>query len=112
MVLTFINLLSTLIQYLNNKTIYKIWGIFFIYSAFVSLAIQLIILPIFLPQYHGGDGLLSGSDAYVYQVKAVYEANQINDLGWGAWQLRPKGWGVVGVISAFYAFVGIDKPMF
>ncbi len=86
------------------------WIIFFLYAVVISLLIQLLILPIILPQYHMGHGLLDGGDWTFYHSKAVEISYNINANGWSHWELRPRGFGLLGVISALYSFFGVYEP--
>ena len=96
---------------LNPKPISMIWLMFFFYAIAISLAIQFLILPYILPQYHDGNGILSGVDSYLYHIRAEKQFNLIMDFGWSAWELRPEGWGITGVISAFYAFFLLSRNL-
>ena len=102
--------MNTILAKFQNIKYTQIWGLFFFYSVFVSLAIQFFILPILLPQYHLGDGLLNGGDWTFYQRKALEISSEINKNGWVFWELRPQGFGLVGIISAIYVFFDIYKP--
>ncbi|WP_435189526.1 hypothetical protein ACMAZA_01875 [Pseudothioglobus sp. nBUS_23] len=103
-------MLVSLNNILNNKSLSYIWFIFFLYSVLISFVVQLIILPYFVPFLHSGNGQLVGGDWANYQARAVFEFNKINELGWEAWQLRPSGWGMTGLISAIYSLFGSTKP--
>jgi len=94
----------------NRVSSFQIWNIFFIYSVFVSLAVQFVILPIIFPQHHFGDGLLNGGDWVFYHTAAVQASNEINLNGWSSWELRPSGFGIVGIVSAIYSFCDIYQP--
>ena len=98
---------------INNLSVLRVWGIFFIYSVLISLVIQLIILPFLGPEYHAGDGQLMGGDWGLYQSLAVQESNKINQFGWSVWVLKSKDamdMGIIGLISAIYSFFGTQKP--
>ena len=41
---------------------FKLWGVFFLYPAVAALFVQLILLPVFFPQWHAGEGMLAGGD--------------------------------------------------
>ena len=108
-------MLDVINKNLNNISLSRAWSLFFIYGVVVSLAIQIIILPLLLPQYHAGelwgccDGLLAGGDWLTYQKIAIRASHQISEFGWGSWQLRYGGFGLVGVMSAIYSFFEISK---
>ena len=98
---------------INNLSVPRVWGIFFIYSVLISLVIQLIILPFLGPEYHAGDGQFMGGDWGLYQSLAVQESNKINQFGWSVWVLKSKDamdLGIIGLISAIYSFFGTQKP--
>ena len=97
-------------SFFNGITIFQAFSFFFIYAALLSLAIQLIILPFLGPTFHLGDGLLDGGDWQVIHFRASTEAEKIITNGWNAWVFRPEGWGIVGLISAHYAFFEVNKP--
>jgi len=103
-------IMTFLIKQVNNLNNCYIWLLFFAYSVLVSLFIQLIALPLIFPNLHIGNGLLDGGDWIVYQKYGVIMANVIIDNGWENWYLRPEGFGIVGVVSAIYAFFGIFEP--
>ena len=83
---------------------------FFIYSACISLLVQFLILPVFLPQFHIGNGLLDGGDWTFYHKRAVELSSQIETFGWSIWQIRPQGFGMIGFSSAVYSLTGIYEP--
>jgi len=96
-------------SFLNGITIFQAFSIFFAYSALLSLTIQ-IILTFLGPPFSYGDGLLDGGDWKVIHDRASYIAGEIIIHGWNVWEFRPEGWGIVGLISAHYAFFELNKP--
>lgn len=76
----------------------------------VGLLVQLVLLPIMLPAWHAGDGLLVGGDWVAYQSIALELAAEIKIAGWSAWQLRPSDQAFAGIAAAIYALTGISKP--
>ena len=98
------------LNYFSTFNLLKIWIIFFFYSAGISVLIQFLILPIFLPQFHIGDGLLDGGDWTFYHSRAVDLSNKIIEQGWSYWEIKPNGFGLIGFISAIYSFFEILKP--
>ena len=85
--------------------LFKIWMIFFSYTALVSLLIKSIILPYVFPALYAGNGLAVGGDWIYFNSLAVELATKIKLLGWSAWQLRPGmiGQAPAGIAAAIYA---------
>jgi hypothetical protein len=73
------------------------------YSAFSTLFLQLIVLGFFVPEWGDGNGLIPGQDVTRFHHVAVSQAQAIASLGWSAWELRPNGWGISGLMSVWYA---------
>ncbi len=90
---------------ISNSVIYKIWGLFFLYTITVGLSIQLFTLPYIFPDWHAGHGLLSGMDYINFHNQAASIANEIVENGWSAWSLLPNGQLVVGIMSIFYVVI-------
>ncbi|MDC1387044.1 hypothetical protein N8384_06590 [Candidatus Thioglobus sp.] len=84
--------------------------IFFLYTLLSALTIQLVILPFVIPGHHLGSGMLDSGDWILYQELALEALEVIEKKGWSYWELRPKGFGLVGIISAIYGATGISKP--
>ena len=70
-----------------------------------ALLCQLVILPYVFPSFHIGHGLLVGGDTLVFHNTAEQLAEKIRQDGWSHWQLRPYGWGHVGVAVIFYYYI-------
>ena len=102
--------MEKIINYFSAFNLTKVWIIFFFYSLVISVLIQFLILPIFLPQFHMGHGLLDGGDWTFYHSRSVELSNIIRDHGWSHWQMKPQGFGIIGFISAIYSFFGIFEP--
>jgi hypothetical protein len=84
----------------------KIWGLFFLYTFFVSAFVQFIFLPYVFPFLHAGKGLLNSPlDSSAFHDLAVDLSNKIRINGWSAWQLRPYGQSPAGIASIFYFFI-------
>ena len=98
-------------MFLNLKKINPLqtFGLFFLYSVLISLILQLFVLPVLFPNLGTIDGLISG-DMTLYHNKSVIISENISQLGWSAWELRPDGFGIVGVVSAIYSFFDIYSP--
>jgi len=78
----------------------------FVLTMVVLLAtwfIQLVLLGLVVPQWSDGYGLVPGQDVGGFNRLAMERAALIEAHGWSAWELRPEGWGVSGVLSAWYA---------
>ena len=94
----------------DNTPIARLWIVFFLYTAAVSLVIQLVILPYITPAWHAGDGLLTASyDARLMHRLALEMAQKIQDAGWSAWELRPYQQAPSGIASIFYSIIA-PKP--
>lgn len=81
---------------------FHLWLIAFLYTAVAAAAVQLIILPFFLPHLHWGEGLLVGNDSISFHLWAKEKSRLIDAQGWGEWELWPWGQGNVGILSVFY----------
>lgn len=88
---------------------FSLWILFFLYSSFVAIIVQFIILPSLLPNLHWGNGLLKNTDAITYHQIAHDLAGIINKRGWQYWILSPLGQTPAGIAGAFYA-VSVPKP--
>lgn len=86
----------------SNK---KLWVLFFIYPFLVALFVQLILLPYVFPAWHAGDGMLTGGDWYRLHLYAVELSEEINNIGWSAWELRPNGQAPSGIAAFFYTLI-------
>lgn len=87
------------------------WGVFG-YAAVVAVFVQAIAIPRWLPEWHAGQGLLSGLDSVRYHRAATEQAEAIRTRGWAAWRYRPRDMtaGVpAGIASAVYA-VTVPAP--
>ena len=102
--------MNKLFSNFDKVTLVRVWSFFLLYSVFISLLIQFVVLPIMLPQYHMGNGLLDGGDWTFYHSKSIELSNIINTNGWSSWEMRPRGFGILGFISAIYSFTGINEP--
>ena len=98
-------------MFVNLKKInsFQAFGLFFLYSVFISLILQFFVLSILLPNLGTVDGLISG-DMTFYHNRSVVVSENISQLGWSAWELRPQGFGIVGVVSAIYSFFNVYSP--
>lgn len=86
---------------MNNS---KLWLVFFIFTASSALFVQFIILPVFFPSWHAGDGLLVSSlDSRGFHSIAVELSQKIRSEGWSSWELRPQGQAPAGIAAAIYA---------
>lgn len=79
--------------------------LFFILCSLQYCFIQ-FVLPYILPGLFDYGGLLKMSkDSKVFHELALLKANQIHELGWSAWELRPDKRATSGVASILYYFV-------
>lgn len=93
----------------NQTPLWRLWCIFFAYTASIALMVQLILLPKIFPAWHAGDGLLIGIDCYSFHHIAVDLAQKIHAQGWSAWELRPDAQTSAGIAGAVYALT-VPKP--
>lgn len=73
------------------------------YSLAATWFIQLFLLGWLWPHWSDGNGLIPGQDVVGFHRVAVEQAEAIALYGWSAWELRPNGWGISGLMSAWYA---------
>jgi len=93
----------------KNKREIVIFGlIFFIYSLVVSVAIQTFIVPKLFPQFDLGEGIIVLDSTGFNQIAKTKSA-EIQEKGWGAWELRPQAQSPAGIASIFYVFL-VPKP--
>jgi len=83
----------------------RLWFVIFAYAAAAGLLVQLVVLPRFLPGWHGGHGLLAGGDWLLFHQLATEVAARVHKQGWSAWSLRPEGQAPAGVAAIFYVLV-------
>ena len=89
---------------------WRLWCIFFAYSALVALLVQLVVLPYILPAIHDGHGLLVEADSVYHHERGANLAQRVRTEGWSTWRLRPEGeHSLHGVVSAVYA-VTVAEP--
>jgi len=87
----------------------RLWLAFFLFTLALGLFVQLVFLPRVFPQWHAGDGLLTGGDWITYHEMALSLSNRIRSEGWQAWSLRPDGQAPAGIAAAIYTVVA-PKP--
>ncbi|WP_155833522.1 hypothetical protein [Halomonas sp. BC04] len=68
----------------------------------ISWFVQLVILGVIVPEWSDGNGLIPGQDVSGFHRVAAAQAELIALHGWSAWELRPNGWGISGLMSAWY----------
>ena len=93
----------------SKESDFFLWVLFFLYTCFVAISIQFIILPWLVPNLHGGNGLLQYTDSITYHQTAQARAYIINKEGWQNWLLSPLGQTPAGIASIFYA-IFVPKP--
>lgn len=84
----------------------KGWQLVLIVSFFLLFSIlfvQLVLLGYIFPHWSDGNGLIPGQDVTRFHGVAAEQAEAIALYGWSAWELRPNGWGISGLMSAWYA---------
>lgn len=82
----------------------------FALALLLGLFIQIILLPVLLPQIHAGHGLLLGGDAIGYHQDAVNLAKTIAEKGWGEFELRPNLSALVSISALIYYATGFQEP--
>lgn len=83
----------------------RIGCVAFVYAMVAGLLVQLVVLPVWFPTFHAGDGLLAGNDAAGFHRIAVGLAETIVAEGWGTWELRPDGQAPAGIMAAVYVYL-------
>jgi hypothetical protein len=86
-----------------------LWCLCFLYTASVAIAIQFLVLPYLLPQWHAGNGLLRGGDWLTLHNLAVELAQKISTQGWSAWTLRKDEQFPSSIAAAIYA-LSVPEP--
>jgi hypothetical protein len=81
----------------------QLWFAFFEYAAVVAWTVQALVVPYLLPAADVRGNLLFDLDSWSFHVIAAHQAKQINELGWSAWTLQPRGQVLAGIVSAIYA---------
>ena len=102
--------MKKIFNHLLSLNLTHAWIGFFLYSCLISLLVQFFILPILFPRFHIGSGLLDGGDWTFYHSKAVELSYVIRDHGWSNWEIKPHGFGILGLMTAIYSFLGIYEP--
>lgn len=92
----------------KTQRLFLLGIIFFVYSLGAGVAIQTYFVPKIFPQFDLGDGLIILDSTGFNQIAKV-KASEINEKGWGAWELRPQLHSPAGITSIFYA-LWIPKP--
>ena len=82
-----------------------LWLGVFCYTAIVAIVVQTVLIPLWLPRWHAGHGLLAGLDSVAYHALAAEQATAIRSRGWDAWVLRPHRHLTSGLASAVYAVI-------
>lgn len=82
-----------------------LWLGVFCYVLTGGLALQFLIIPLWFPGAHAGEGLIVGSDWLAFHQIARVQAAFIEQEGWSAWALRPEGQAPAGVASAMYVLI-------
>lgn len=76
---------------------------------FFIICIQILLLGLIVPEWSDGHGLIPGQDVTRFHQLAAEQAEAIALYGWSAWELRPNGWGISGLMSAWYALT-LSEP--
>lgn len=86
-----------------SASAWRVVGLFFLTTLASTWFIQLVLLTLLFPHWSDGNGLLRGWDVGGFHSVAAAQTLLIAEQGWQAWELRPNGWGVSGLLSAWYA---------
>ncbi len=83
---------------------WRLWVAVFGATIVAALLIQLVLLPLVLPSWDSGGGLVDNClDCASYHQIAVTMAADIRQNGWSAWELRPEGHAPAGLAAVLYA---------
>ncbi|MBL1140642.1 MAG: hypothetical protein HND53_01265 [Proteobacteria bacterium] len=98
----------------NAWVLFYFGVITFVYMLCASSFIQIYVIQVLFPQFNLGDGLAVFDSAGFDQI-AKSKAIEINEKGWGAWELRPRGnTGNAGQspsgIASFFYTLWAPKP--
>lgn len=83
-----------------------VWIFSFLFSLTIALFVQLIALPYWFQDLHGGNGLLIGGDWIGFNNIATKLSDSIAREGWNAWELRPERQSPAGIAAVFYFLFG------
>ena len=65
-----------------NFSLPRIWIAVFIYTAFVAILVQFVILVYIFPSWNSGEGLMGGLDANYFHHVATQLSIDIKTNGW------------------------------
>lgn len=85
-----------------------VFVVVFLFVLIAGAMLQGVVIP--ATPWHAGHGLIAGSDWVSFHAEAVRLAEDIERIGWRAWQLRPQGQAPIGMAAAVYAASGIHAP--
>jgi len=88
-------------------TWWSLWIIFFLYTSFMAIIVQLVLPQVF-PNIYLTKGLFVPDSTGFHQI-AAQKAIEIAEKGWGAWELRPQRHYPVGITSIFY-YLWVPEP--
>ncbi len=86
----------------ERRPLLAAWLLFFTFAGFSALLLQWVVLPLWFPALHAGNGLLVGGDWVGFHKLAVDLSQKIHDQGWVAWELSPFGHPPAGIAAVFY----------
>ena len=95
-------LVRPLVHRLGAVTNRQLFGFSVLWVLVGGLLLQFVVLPYMLPFAHAGHGLIADLDSVGFHVEATNQAEQIRQLGWGAWEPNPRNYPVA-LASALYA---------
>lgn len=77
----------------------------FLVTVCLALFVQCLLLPHIFPAWHGGNGLLAGTDSLRFHELALDMSTRIQQHGWAEWELRPEGQSPAGIAAIFYTLI-------
>ncbi len=102
---TWAQTLRRLMQWADRVSDWQLFAFTVVWVVGGGLVLQFVVLPYVLPWLHWGHGLIAGMDWTNFHTIAIAKANQIQQDGWRAWEIRPNLQLPAGLASALYVLV-------
>jgi len=96
-------------EYINSLDTKRVFYYSFFYTIVIGITLQKIIIPLIFTEQHSTAGLIEG-DWIFYLQRAKQEYYEIITIGWSEWELKPSGFGIIGVLSGVFAITGTTDP--